>query len=286
MTRLAVLADIHGNLPALEAVLSDLARTEVDQVVVAGDLINGGPFSPEVVERVLGMGWAVIRGNNELYLLDYATPRAPAHWQSYTLPPVLHRQLGDRLVGRIAMWPDALTLRFRDAPTVRVVHGSPRSHFEGISRMTSDDEISAMLGGVEETTVIAAHTHLALERRVGRWQVINPGTVGTPLDGTFAAQYALLDGDGDGWRVSFRRISYDLAPVFTAFERWGFVAATGVTGQLVIEEFRTARLHVLPFLRWCQAVAPDAPHDETLLARYLATADRWAYTPPEYHLNR
>lgn len=286
MTRLAILSDIHGNLPALEAVMSDLAREGVDQVVVAGDLINCGPFSPEVVERVLGLGWAVIRGNNELYLLDYDTPRAPAHWNGYTLPPVLHRQLGGRLVGRIATWPDALTLRFRDAPTVRVIHGSPRSHFEGMSPLTTDDEIRAMLAGVEELTVIAGHTHLAMERQVGRWRVINPGTVGTPLDGTFEAQYAILEGGDDGWRVSFRRAAYDLAPVFAAFERWGFVEQTGVTGRLVVEEFRTARLHLLPFLRWSQAVAPDAPHDAALLERYLATADRWAYTPPEYHLNR
>ena len=63
--RFAVLADIHGNLPALEAVLADLAQFEVEQVVVAGDLINWGPCSAAVVERVVAAGWAIVRGNNE-----------------------------------------------------------------------------------------------------------------------------------------------------------------------------------------------------------------------------
>ena len=75
MTRLAVLADIHGNLPALQAVIDDMAQFAVDQVVVAGDSINWGPFSREVLEVIRERRWPVIRGNNELYLLDYDTER-------------------------------------------------------------------------------------------------------------------------------------------------------------------------------------------------------------------
>ncbi len=71
MTRLAILSDIHGNLPALEAVMADMAQFVVDHVIVAGDSINWGPFSREVVETVLLNNWAAVRGNNELYLLDY-----------------------------------------------------------------------------------------------------------------------------------------------------------------------------------------------------------------------
>src|ERR1700720_3129900 len=99
MTRLAILADIHGNLPALEAVIADLARFAVDQVVVAGDVINWGPFSAQVTARIVEAGWAVIRGNNEFYLLDYQTPRAPAAWndrEQWPLLPWLRQQLAGR----------------------------------------------------------------------------------------------------------------------------------------------------------------------------------------------
>jgi predicted phosphodiesterase len=286
MTRLAVLADVHGNLPALNAVLNDLAHVQVDQVVVAGDVINWGPFSPQTAERVISEGWAVLRGNNELYLLDHGTPRAPAHWEAYTIPRLLLEQMGSRLTAQIATWPDALTLRFRDAPSVRVVHGTPRSHFEPIFPNVAEAELAVLLEGVEESTVICAHTHLSLDRQLGRWHVINPGTVGVPLDGTSGAQYALLEGDERGWRVTFRRVAYDNSPLFTAFEQQRFVEQVGVIGRLVIEEFRTARLEVVPFINWQAATCPAEPQTVALLERFLATADKWDYTPLPYHLNR
>ncbi|MBX3082773.1 MAG: metallophosphoesterase family protein [Anaerolineae bacterium] len=285
MTRLAILADIHGNLPALEAVLADLAQFKVDQVVVAGDVINWGPFSPQVMQRVISEGWAVLRGNNELYLLDYETPRAPSHWRFYTMPPFLHRQLSDRQVAMLAIWPDSLTLRFRDAPTVRVVHGTPRSHFEPIYPISTDVEIATMLAGVEETTFVCGHTHLPLDRQVGRWHVLNPGTVGVPLDGSPEARYMLLDGDERGWRATFRQVRYDNSPLFAEFERLHFVEAVGVIGQLVIEEFRTSRLEVHPFIYWHKDTYPDQPQTFAQLEQY-ASVDKWAYTPPAYHINR
>src|SRR3990172_3513430 len=80
MTKLAILSDIHGNLPALEAVMADLENFEVDQVIVAGDVINFGPYSNQTAEFVIEKGWPVIRGNNEYFLLDYKTPRALDEW--------------------------------------------------------------------------------------------------------------------------------------------------------------------------------------------------------------
>lgn len=112
MTRLAVLSDIHGNLPALEAVIADLAGRDVDQVVVAGDVINWGPFSAEVLARVTSAGWPVVRGNHEFYLLDYGTPRASPAWddrQRFSLLPWLCRQLRGPWQARIAGWPDTLS---------------------------------------------------------------------------------------------------------------------------------------------------------------------------------
>jgi predicted phosphodiesterase len=287
MTRLAVLADIHGNLPALEAILDDLAGRRVDQVVVAGDVINWGPFSEGVLERIAREGWAVLRGNHEFYLLDYDTPRAPALWADparFPLLPRLRRELGGRWQSRIAAWPDTLRLCFPDAPPLRVVHGSPRSPWEGVSH-TADDRAAAMLAGVEEETVVAGHTHRAVDRAVGRWRILNPGSAGVPLDGCFSASYLLLDGDADGWRPTFRRVPFDYAPLFAEFERGRFVEECGVIGWLVREEFRTARLQIVPFLRWRAACCPDAPLSLDLLDAY-AQIDPWDYTPAGFQINR
>lgn len=98
MTRLAILSDVHGNLPALEAVTQDLAQFRVDQVIVAGDLVNVGPFPEQVVERIVESGWVVVRGSGELFPLDYGTPRAPDRWNDpteFAMLPWLAHQVSD-----------------------------------------------------------------------------------------------------------------------------------------------------------------------------------------------
>ncbi len=88
MTRLAVFADIHANLPALEAVQADCRQFNVDQVLVAGDVITFGPFVQQVLQRVVESGWTVVRGNGELFLLDYGTPRARKGWDDSVAYPI------------------------------------------------------------------------------------------------------------------------------------------------------------------------------------------------------
>lgn len=282
MTRLAILSDIHGNLPALEAVIADMAPFAVDQVIVAGDVINWGPFSAAVVARVTASGWATIRGNNEYYLLDYNTERQPAAWRDFELLPWLHRQLGGHWQNVIASWPDTISLRYPDAPPVRVIHGSPRSNTESIFPELPDDEVRTILDGVEESVVIAGHTHLAMDRTVGDWRILNPGSVGGPVDGEFGASYMLLEARDGDWHATFRRIEYDDAPVFEEFERLRFTEECGITAHLIIEEFKTARLQVYPFMRWRAAEHAEQPLTMALVERFT-DEDRWAHTPPAYH---
>ncbi|MCW5852171.1 MAG: metallophosphoesterase family protein [Anaerolineae bacterium] len=288
MTTLALLADIHGNRPALEAVMADLAHFQVDQVVVAGDVINWGPFSAQVMARVTSEGWAVIRGNNEFYLLDYGTPRAPAAWsdtRQWPLLPWLKRQLQGRWENIVAAWPDTLSLRFPDAPPIRVVHGSARSAWESIFPGVTEAEAETLLAGIEETTVIAGHSHLSMDRSVGRWHILNPGSVGVPLDGEFYARYMLLEGDEEGWHATPRRVPLDQTPVLQEFERQRFIEECGVIGRLVVDEFRTARLQVHPFLHWRSAQRPDAALSADLLTEF-ETVDPWDYMPPAYVVRR
>ena len=287
MTRLAILADIHGNLQALDAVRRDLDRERIDRVIVAGDSINWGPSSAEVLDIIEREGWAVIRGNNEYYLLDYDTPRAPAAWtpEDFRVLPWLREQVSGERHSIVATWPDTLSLRFPDAPAIRVVHGSPRSHWEPIHRDTSPEVLATMLAGVDESYVLAGHTHLTMDRSVDGWRIFNPGSAGLPLDGIFDAQYMLLDGDESGWRPSWRRIVYDRTPLFDAFERARLAERCGPIGQLMIEEFRTNRIHVHAFVVWRNQHHPGQPFTGELLQAFKQ-ADRWEYTESAYHVNR
>jgi predicted phosphodiesterase len=290
MTRIAVLSDIHGNGTAFAAVLRDLesysTSQAIDQVIIAGDAINWGPDNIDVMDHIVREGWAVIRGNQELYMIDQDTPRAPASWANFTISRWTRNQLGEKRIQKIATWPDALSLRFRDAPSVRVVHGSPRSHFEGLYEIMSDAEIAEILAGVEEETVLCGHTHLPMDRIAGKWHIFNSGTVGMPLNGLMESTYWVLDGDWSGWHGTLRRVPLDPEPPIRELQRLRFVEECGITAALVLEEYRTSRLRVHPFNQWRAKVETDGLSEDELLPRFLSEADFWDYTPQEYHLNR
>lgn len=285
MTRLAILADIHGVWPALESVLDDLSQFIPDHIIVAGDLINLGPFSRQVVAHAVEHNWVVVRGNNELALLDYDTPRAPEHWQDLTQFAMLgwlDRQFDDDLKDTIATWPDTLQLRFRNAPPIRLVHGSPRSSLESIYPTATDEEIEELLAGTDEGVVVAGHTHLPMDRTVGNWRILNPGSVGMPLDGDSKASYLLLESDRGEWHPTFRRVSFDDTSLFSAFKRQGFVDQCGVIGHLVVQTFSTARPQVVPFLRWRDQVYPNEALSMEMLCEYLEHAVWEEYAHPAY----
>lgn len=286
MTRLAVLADIHGNLPALEAVIPEIERERPDAVIVAGDVINWGPFSREVLERITPLGWTCIRGNNEYYLLDYDTPRSPAAWSGPDFPvlPWLREQLAGTWQTRIACWPDTVSLRFPDAPPIRVVHGAPASPWEPIFPDAPDDDIVSALAGTEEATVIAGHTHLPMDRRAGRHRVLNPGSTGVPLLGRHEATWLLLESREGEWHAEHRSVPFDVRPVLAELERQGMTERFGAVGRLIYRELEETRVVLDPFVRWRNRRYPGQPLSHALLDRFNH-ADLDDCTPPIYRLD-
>lgn len=287
LIKLAILSDIHGNLPALEAVMADLKNFNVDQVIVAGDVINFGPFSRQTAEIVIENNWPVIRGNNEFFLIDYNTPRARAEWSDrIQFAPIawLSRQFDQKLKMQIGTWPDSLHLRFSDAPPIQVFHGTPNSSWEPIYWTMTDEEIERLLSDVEAGFVICGHTHLPMDRQAGRWRIFNPGSVGVPLDGIFSASYMVLEGNAQGWQPTFRRISFDYEAIFEEFESSGYNEESGPIGRLTVEIYKRAR-PMLGFLRWHDQHKPGSILTMELVEEFLATAHWWDYSHKAYHVN-
>jgi predicted phosphodiesterase len=283
MTKLAILSDLHGNLPALEAVTVDLKQFDVDHVIVPGDVISFGPFSRQVAECVIQNGWSVIRGNNEFFLIDYNTPRALEEWNDpVQFAPTLwlNTQFDHRLRTVIGAWPDALNVRFRDAPPIQFFHGTPKSPWEPIYWTM----IEKTLAGTEADFVVCGHTHLPMDRQVGKWRVFNPGSVGVPLDGIFSASYMILEGNDHGWTPTFRRISFDYEPVFDEFEKSGYNKESGPIGKLVVEIYRQAR-PLMGFIRWRTKHKPHSSLTVDLVDEFLTTANWWENSHPAYHIN-
>lgn len=280
---MAVLADIHGNLPALEAVIDDMAQFEVDHVVVARDSVNCGPFSREALEVISERRWAVIRGNNAFYALDCQTPRMPGHWSAFTLPPWLRDQLGTKWINFPASLPDTLSLRFPDAAPIRAVHGVPGNPWVAITPRSTLSEVETWIGETPEDALIGAHSHIPVERHLGRWHIFNPGSVGIPLDGDRRASCMIIEGSHAGWELlEHRRVPFPPEANCGAFTSQGYIERCGITAILLQQEFQTARLRLWLFIQWKKAACPDQADSDTLLDRFMRLHDLRPFMPPEY----
>ncbi len=315
--RLAVLADIHGNLPALEAVCATLSTLDPDYVVVDGDLINAVPFSPQVVARIRATDWCVVRGNHEFYLLDYGTERAPGNHgdpERWALARWLAETMPREHALYLAALPDDCTLYFPDTQPVRVAHGTPGHNRRGFFPAMSAEQILAQVREIPQRTLISAHTHVQMDRHVSlvesldplgdphgeayqamdgyhperchparHWHVINPGSVGLPLNGDPRAQFAIMESvpeevEPGGWQVTHYRIEYDRRPALQAYYDSGMLAAGGPIARLFYWELVTAEPEIIRFYRWCRRhdLDPDAAVEAAFQA-YVAATGRDAY---------
>ncbi len=256
MTRLAILADIHGNVPALEAVLADVAAQDVDEVLVGGDLVGRGPQGSAVVKRVRELGFESIGGNHEDYLLDFRRGEIPSDWRT-TEEWAAARWMAAELDADDVAYIEALPFSLL-RPGLRLVHGTPKSNREGIGPWTGDDDLQKQLGRVEEELLVCAHTHRPLVRELDSGMVVNVGSVGLPFNGDQRAQYAIFERRDGAWHVEPRQVTYDLEDTFRIYETSGFLDAGGVTARLLRLELEHASPLLVPFLEWAKITGVEA----------------------------
>jgi len=245
----AVMADVHGNLPALEAVLADAREHGAKAFVAAGDLTLGGPYPLATFNRLREIGCWMIRGNSEQYLLDFTAGRFPAlaHTSQQWAPlRYTAQQFTAEALGFLGEVRENAIFALDDAQPARVVHGSPRRINEGLipdglpdvvrlfesatlthQFQNGNANLSAVWQGVEESVFICGHTHIGwVEEKDGRL-ALNPGSVGAPINGDWRAQYALLHWNGVEWKPELRAVPYDLDALRRAYESTGFRQAGG-----------------------------------------------------------
>jgi putative phosphoesterase len=202
--RVAALYDVHGNLPALEAVLSEVDAVGVDLVVFGGD-VAAGPLPAETIERLQGLERPsrFVMGNADRALVttwDGGSAGAGEAAQALaSAAPLLSRPQRDFLAG----FEPHLRLTVEGLGEVLFRHGSPRSEDEIVTAATPDAVIEEMLAGVTEQVVVVGHTHMQFDRRVAGVRLVNAGSVGMPY-GEPGAYWALL-----GPNLELRRTEYD-----------------------------------------------------------------------------
>jgi predicted phosphodiesterase len=237
--RVAALYDIHGNLPALEAVLAEVERAEVDVILLGGDIVTG-PMPRQTLDLLLSLGARVrgIQGNadRELRPTDYDDQGAGQ--------PQRTNDMDDAVWATIAWTAEHLTPDQRDLlanlPAQEVLdvdglgpalfcHGSPRSDEELITPATTAARLRPMLAGVREDVIVCGHTHRQFDRTVDAKRVINAGSVGAPYEGTPGAYWALL-----GPTVELRRTPYDLDRAAALIRATGFPGAAEFAADNVL----------------------------------------------------
>lgn len=204
--RVAALHDVHGNLPALEAVLAEAASLEVDRIVCGGDVV-AGPFPRESLDLLTRHDAIFLRGNADRELND---------WVAAQLDPLAREFL--------AGLPTTVAL-----DGVLYCHGSPRSDDEILTRVSPDDRVRAALAGVRERVVVGGHTHVQYEREVDGVRLVNAGSVGMPYEGRPGAFWLLVDGQN----VELRRTVYSIDAAVIAIRASGYPDAAQLVGWLL-----------------------------------------------------
>jgi predicted phosphodiesterase len=247
--RFAILADIHGNLPAFEAALKHVADKNVDQIIIAGDIIIGSPDSADCWNLALSLGCPILRGNHERYVSDYGTPLASPEWSTEKYTPLQWTlsQLNSQECHAMSLLP--ANLRLPDIEDLFIVHASERNDSDAMAAHTPEEQLSVMFPHAEERFIIRAHNHVGQTRVWNNKFIVTCGSVGLPLDGHPTAQYLILDQEKSGWQIQHQSVSYNVGAVIQRFKDTQYLASTGPMGRLFFREVVTASQQLVPFLR-------------------------------------
>ena len=208
--RVAVLADIHGNLPACEAVLEDIASQAPDHVVAAGDLVLRGAFPRETLELLQSRCDVLLMGNTDCYLSgNYlgGAYRSREHWKTNLLEWT-RAELGQenvQLLGQLAF-----SVRFspRKGQDLYICHANPKNLEDSLEPTLSEQELRPYLQHLDAAAVAFGHLHFPYRRRVGRQLIADVASAGIPRDGDMRAAYGVFTYTPRGWRVQIRRVRY------------------------------------------------------------------------------
>lgn len=271
--RIALISDIHGNLPALEAVYADIQAAGVDEIICLGDVANIGPYPAECLDFIQSLGCVTLQGNHELYLLG---SHLPADWQTCpTWAPVrwARTQLTAAHFEFMSALPFAHELPANGLAPAVFVHACLVDQFLGFKAEYTDDETAVRMNGRDDITLFCAHTHRPLYRLWSNSRIVNIGSVGMPLDDTPAAKYVIATRHKSSWNVEFRHVAYDVTAVMAAFDRGGLQAAGGLITGLFRYQMLTGRRVASPFLAILHRLARERRISAAAMLREMPVPD-------------
>jgi len=262
--RLAILADIHGNLPALEAVLNNLRNDSIDGFIVAGDMV-AGPSSADAIARLRELNSWMIRGNNENYLLKFASGSAPDWWftsRQWAFIRWCYQQIDPETLSFLHSLPEQRVIKIPGTTAIRVVHGSPRN----VSELVYPDQdiglLDLALEMTSEMVLVFGHTHIPWQMLRNRRLALNPGAVAGSFVKKACANYAVLTWQNGCWNAELRSVDYDIAALREAFHKTGLLENGGALARAILFDFENGGNSSLALVTHAFGVAASAGYPD------------------------
>ena len=208
--RVAILADIHGNLPACEAVLDDIKKQAPDYIVAAGDLALRGAHPKETVDLLFDRCNAWLMGTTDCYIAgNYlgGAYREKEHWKTDLLAWT-RNELGEARVKQLGTLPFSVRYSPRKGQDLYVCHANPRNLEDSLEPTMEESELRGYLQHLDAAAVAFGHLHFPYRRRVGRMLIADVASAGIPRDGDLRPAWGLFTYTPRGWRVQIRRVRY------------------------------------------------------------------------------
>lgn len=196
MNKIAVVSDVHGNAPALAAVLAEIEREQPDLIVSCGDL-TWGPLPEETYELARGLNARFVRGNADRAVLEEVSETEKEQW--------MQARHTDEMRAFLAGFEEHVVVHVDGLGAVRFCHGSPRTDEECVTPETPEERVREFSQGVEQRVIVTGHVHIQFDREVAGIRSVNSGSVGLPYEGRPGAYWAMLGPD-----VELRRTEYDI----------------------------------------------------------------------------
>jgi len=270
--RLAVLADVHGNLAAFEAALNAAQRSEPDLLVVAGDVVNGAPDSRACWDLARAHADVLLRGNHERYVFDRGTAQGEAAWLGPRFRPL---EWTAREMAGLEEELRSTPIASRPVDDVLVVHAVPDDDATSLFAWSTDAEVEGAFVGHGAGLIVRAHNHLPFQRPLAEGGLlVSLGAVGLSLVGRPDAQWGLFTRRPDGsWHVAHRSERYDVAATVRRFRETEYLDVAGPVGELFLREAATGTHHLVPFFRFERAWRREQPPFEDEDAALAAAVD-------------
>jgi putative phosphoesterase len=258
--KIAILSDVHGNLPALRAVLDCVNEVAPDAVIVAGDLI-GGPDFNETTSILDEIGSWMILGNMDLDLLkfidgDFSREKRGSRQWSFMRWHAHNAK--NETIDLLRELPIHREVSLGGMPTILVVHGSPRSPYESLFPDKKLELLDNVVEEMAQPVLVCGHIHIQWSRRISGKLVLNPGAVSSPLQGDLLSRFSILIYENESWAVEHKAVEYDVGELNQRYHESGLYKAGGAVSKAFLMACETGIDVARPFYNFALEKANKA----------------------------